>query len=83
MATGDVLCTGGSVAHGDLEEGPGATGGLATNDTFSDNPLFKTRPFPDDKLLGLTDGDAVRDGIGDFDLSLTSFVAADDIGSVI
>lgn len=82
MAAGDALWKGGSVAHGDLD-GPDKAGGLATNDAFSVEPAFKIRPFPDARLLDLTDGEAVLDGTGDLDFSLASFVpGAAGVGSV-
>lgn len=81
MTTGGAFCTGGSVAHGDLE-GPGGAGGLGTNDAFSAEPDFKIRPFPDARLADLTDGEAVREGPGDLDFPLAScsFAAADAAG---
>lgn len=85
MSTGGVFCTGGSVAHGDLE-GPGGAGGLATNDVLSADPDFNMRPFPDARLVDLADGEAVREGPGDLDFSLDSCSFADEdaagVGSV-
>lgn len=81
MTTGGAFCTGGSVAHGDLE-GPGGAEGLGTKDAFSAEPDFKIRPFPDARFADFTDGEAVREGPGDFDFPLAScsFAAADAAG---
>jgi hypothetical protein len=75
MTTGDDLSTGGSVAQGDLT-GAGGAGGFATNVGFSGAPL-STRPLPDAKTPGLTDGEAAAlelpaVGAGDFGFGGTS-----------
>lgn len=61
---------GGRVAHGDLT-GAGGAGGFATKVGLSGAPL-STRPLPDAKTPGFTDGEAVAlvgvgaAGAGDF-----------------
>ena len=78
---GDALAIGGNWAQGDLT-GAGGAGGLATSVGFSGAPL-RTRPFPEARTLGLTDGEAAAlvdegaVGAGDFDFGCDSGSATD------